>query len=92
MLTGSELGTDQEGRVHARLTVPFREGRDYALSIEPLRGRQPRPGGQVLALRRGSRVMYQSQLTSTATTVGQLDPKARLVVTKVEGKDVLVAG
>lgn len=51
MLTGSELGTDQEGRVHARLTVPFREGRDYALSIEPLRGRQPRPGGQVLAAR-----------------------------------------
>lgn len=36
--------------------------------------------------------MYQSQLTATATTVGQVDPKARLVVTKVEGKDVLVAG
>ncbi|WP_196716976.1 endo-beta-N-acetylglucosaminidase [Actinomyces trachealis] len=51
VLTGSELSTGQDGRVHARLTVPFREGRDYDLSVEPLKGSQPLAGGQVLALR-----------------------------------------
>ncbi|SPT53715.1 Endo-beta-N-acetylglucosaminidase D [Actinomyces bovis] len=50
-LSGSELSTDADGRVHAALTVPFREGRDYDLSITPLKGGAPLPGGQVLALR-----------------------------------------
>ncbi|QQM67248.1 endo-beta-N-acetylglucosaminidase [Actinomyces weissii] len=76
VLTGSELSTDQAGRVHARLTVPFREGRDYDLSIEPLRGGQPLPGGQVMALRSKLPDTWARPLPATDVTVA--DSRMRL--------------
>nr|WP_300338599.1 cell wall protein [Actinomyces sp.] len=68
-LTGSELTTTEDGRIQATLTVPYREGRDYDLTLVPLKDGKEVSGALPISLRASLPDQWAQPLPATDVSV-----------------------
>lgn len=99
-LTGSELSTAEDGTISSTLTVPYLEGRDYDLTLVPLKDGKEINGAQPIALRgsladRWAEPLPASDVSVTRNRLKLRTPTARdwhvVTVSTKDGDDIFEA-
>ena len=99
-LTGSELTTAQDGRIQATLTVPYREGRDYDLTLVPLKDGKEISGALPVSLRaylpdRWAQPLPATDVSVAGSALRLRSPSPRdwhvITVTTAQGTEVFTA-